>query len=148
MAYRSFWGREQWTHAITRACVDQGHQPVPCDAHQREIEEGVARDAVLLNSPEVVASTKAWMEKHLRLDPPAVVGPCQWPVASDDPDGPPTLPCRQDAWLTSQRSEATSAGKLNTRVRVLCVSHLVQDVLARGSAVVDIIESVSKDPPE
>ncbi len=140
MAYRQLWGRAQWTRAVSRNCEEQGHNPVPCAAHLAEIDQNVAHHAALLDSPEVVAATKAFIDKHLRMDPPALDVPCEWPLLNDDDDGPPSVPCGQDAWLRVERTSLDRAGAPVARTRALCMGHLLQDVLARGAATVDRVE--------
>ncbi len=66
MGRRILWNRQQWTAHYNAECAAAGHSPVPCEEHDRLIEEGIAHHARLANSEEVTASTQAWIDRNTR----------------------------------------------------------------------------------
>ncbi len=66
MGRRILWNRKQWTDAMSAECAQAGHEPVPCEEHEAQIEAGIERHAALANSPETTAATQAWIERNTR----------------------------------------------------------------------------------
>lgn len=68
--YRIYPTPEALTERFTAECEAAGHEDPPCEEHRRVIAEQVARTEERINSPEVDASTKRFVDENCNHSTP------------------------------------------------------------------------------